>query len=622
MRCYLSLSLYLLCFLTLHASTTIDSLLLELEKAPHRDRVTVLLQLAEEVKYSDTNQALAYAQQSYDLAKALKDNQGKANALMNLGSIQHLKGDFVVSNQYLQQAIDAFQNLNDAYGMARSWYYLGANAQLSYAYDEAMDNYSKALDIFQILADSIYILKVEGNFGSIQYLKGNFDEALRIYNKMIAQFRYRGNPKSVAINLGNAGLVYTQKGNYSKALENYFAANEIIDSLGQLFEKGNNLSRIGTIFENLNMMPEAIATYEEGLAIYEEMGQLQKQVGVFQNLTICYLKLKDFEKAEEYLNLVDSINQTLQLPTRSNTLISQAEIARHHKDYDKALELLSNAYKMDSTIQFRYGMANCLEYIGYVYNDQKEIKKAEYYLKRAYHLWKKVDYLPSVQTAAEQLATIYEKKKDWKQALKFRNEAKAITDSLFSDEQQNDLMRLLIKKQLKEKEQANEKQPLTITSEKASFLPWLIFGGLLIASIFWWYKRQKPKPITPLIKQKNNPSAPSPQKSPKYPDFLHQVDQLIERHMEDPTFNVSQLTKLLGINQTQLRQKMKEMAQVPPSKYIQIKRLETAERLLKETQLNISEIAHRIGFEANYFTRVFNQKNGVPPNKYRKIQTD
>ncbi|NMB95056.1 MAG: helix-turn-helix transcriptional regulator [Clostridiaceae bacterium] len=53
--------------------------------------------------------------------------------------------------------------------------------------------------------------------------------------------------------------------------------------------------------------------------------------------------------------------------------------------------------------------------------------------------------------------------------------------------------------------------------------------------------------------------------------------------------------------------------------YINIFRIDQAERLLKNTDMNITEVSLAIGFsDSNYFSRIFKKYKNVPPSEKNK----
>ena len=65
----------------------------------------------------------------------------------------------------------------------------------------------------------------------------------------------------------------------------------------------------------------------------------------------------------------------------------------------------------------------------------------------------------------------------------------------------------------------------------------------------------------------------------------------------------------------------KDIAGVPPHRYVTSLRIERAMELLSDTELTVAEIGRAVGFaDQNYFSRAFKAHTGVSPLAYRKSQ--
>ncbi|NGP89653.1 hybrid sensor histidine kinase/response regulator transcription factor [Fodinibius halophilus] len=96
-----------------------------------------------------------------------------------------------------------------------------------------------------------------------------------------------------------------------------------------------------------------------------------------------------------------------------------------------------------------------------------------------------------------------------------------------------------------------------------------------------------------------------------------QVSEVIEEHLTDSDFTVSQLADEVAIDRSHLSRKLKEEVGVTPAQLIRDIRLKKATHLLREDQYNISEIAYSVGFNSlSYFSRRFKEKYGVSPSAY------
>ena len=104
--------------------------------------------------------------------------------------------------------------------------------------------------------------------------------------------------------------------------------------------------------------------------------------------------------------------------------------------------------------------------------------------------------------------------------------------------------------------------------------------------------------------------------------FLTDIMDFIEREWEQPSFNVTTLSKAMGYTYSQLYRRLMKLTGKSPNNFIKEFRLHNALVLLHNHRGNISEIANKTGFSSpNYFSECFLDKYGVRPSRYRKQHT-
>ncbi|UOE49213.1 response regulator [Mucilaginibacter sp. SMC90] len=99
--------------------------------------------------------------------------------------------------------------------------------------------------------------------------------------------------------------------------------------------------------------------------------------------------------------------------------------------------------------------------------------------------------------------------------------------------------------------------------------------------------------------------------------FLNKLMQIVEKHMEDPGFDVNRLVKEIGISQTVLYRKIKALTDLTIVDFIKTTRLKQAALLLAQNKLGIAEVAYSVGFnDRKYFSREFKKQFGKAPADY------
>ncbi len=108
-------------------------------------------------------------------------------------------------------------------------------------------------------------------------------------------------------------------------------------------------------------------------------------------------------------------------------------------------------------------------------------------------------------------------------------------------------------------------------------------------------------------------SVPTPQDQ-----FMSKLQEVVNAHVDDEQFGVTQLCREMTLGRTQLHQKIKALTGMSTTGYLRHIRLEKARTLLQTTEMNVSEVAYAVGFsDARYFSRLYQEKYGELPSRTR-----
>lgn len=101
--------------------------------------------------------------------------------------------------------------------------------------------------------------------------------------------------------------------------------------------------------------------------------------------------------------------------------------------------------------------------------------------------------------------------------------------------------------------------------------------------------------------------------------FLARVNQIVEEHMGDDTFNVEVLADHIGQSRSTLHRRVKELLDQSPSELIRDLRLQRAHHFLEMRVGTISEIAYSVGFKSvSHFSKAFRNVYGKPPSAVKQ----
>jgi TolB-like protein/AraC-like DNA-binding protein len=105
-------------------------------------------------------------------------------------------------------------------------------------------------------------------------------------------------------------------------------------------------------------------------------------------------------------------------------------------------------------------------------------------------------------------------------------------------------------------------------------------------------------------------------------DFLSELAAVVEKHISNERFGVSELADELSMSRSNLLRKVKKETKLSVSQFISQVRLKRAMELLRKTSANVSEVSHQVGFNStSYFIKCFREYYGYPPGEVGKRES-
>jgi CheY-like chemotaxis protein len=100
--------------------------------------------------------------------------------------------------------------------------------------------------------------------------------------------------------------------------------------------------------------------------------------------------------------------------------------------------------------------------------------------------------------------------------------------------------------------------------------------------------------------------------------FMEKLTGIIERRLEDSDFNVTALSREVGMERSRLFRRVRDLFALAPSDLIRRMRVEAGARLLEARSGTVADVAYAVGFNSvAYFRRCFQEAYGATPAAYR-----
>jgi signal transduction histidine kinase/DNA-binding response OmpR family regulator len=99
--------------------------------------------------------------------------------------------------------------------------------------------------------------------------------------------------------------------------------------------------------------------------------------------------------------------------------------------------------------------------------------------------------------------------------------------------------------------------------------------------------------------------------------FIAKATQIINDHLTDTDFSISDLSKEMGMSRSLLYTKFNAVTGYSPNDFVKIIRMKKAIQLFREKKYSINEVAYMTGFgEPSYFTTCFKKIYGKAPKQF------
>ena len=104
--------------------------------------------------------------------------------------------------------------------------------------------------------------------------------------------------------------------------------------------------------------------------------------------------------------------------------------------------------------------------------------------------------------------------------------------------------------------------------------------------------------------------------------FLKELQDLVEKNLADPEFDIELMSKKLLMSRSSLYRKITALTGESPKQFVQSYRLKRGAQLLKANFGNVTEVAFEVGFSSTaYFTKCFKEKFHTLPSAYQANQS-
>lgn len=261
----------------------------------------LLLELANAKKSVASEEALAYAQEAYNLANSAQALKLAAQAQDILGQLHSQTGNFALALTPYREALKYWQTLKLPEPEVRTLLSLGNAYWRMGDYDKALTQCLQALALAERLKNNALIANALHQLGIINDLLGNYGTALEHHRRALELREALDDQAGIADSLRNIGIIHYFSGEYEKARENYEQSLSISQAINDNERIAKAYNNLGLTYKELKQYDAALYAFEEALVMHERLSDKYEIANISNNIAALYIKKKKYAKAITYL---------------------------------------------------------------------------------------------------------------------------------------------------------------------------------------------------------------------------------------------------------------------------------------------------------------------------------
>lgn len=242
--------------------------------------------------------------------------------------------------------------------------------------DSSLSHYTIALKLFQQLGDAVGEAKVLNNIGNL-WREIDHEKALDYYRRTLKVAEKFKQKDLVAGSLLNIGNTYMQNKQYEIALKYYKKSRSLFVKLNNPIGITQSTQNIGVIYNRLNNLTDAEHYLLEANKMARDNSLNHSIAAINMTLSSIYIKKKQFDKAEKYLEeglgFVKLLNDERKM---YEYIYTQHDLERKRNNFKKALEYLKQVYTYDS-VNYKKNLASNILLVQQTFKQQQTQKENE-----------------------------------------------------------------------------------------------------------------------------------------------------------------------------------------------------------------------------------------------------
>ncbi len=303
-----------------------------------KERVNLLLALAEETHITNTPYALELSNRAHVESKELCYKKGQARSLRLLGICNWLLSHNEEAMTALLESLWIFEDIEDRKGEANTLISIGNVLNTMSDFEQAVGYFFQSSRIFQLLKDKKGQGEILNSIGEVFVNIGNYNEAITYFNKSTRLFKEINDKRSLAVSLKNIGIISLKLKKTEEAQAYLDRSITYAKDCMDAYTEAESLNYMGQAYELLTDRDTARDIYFKSLLKCQEIGFRRGEGMVLLSLGQLFFDEGDNKSAEQYIQealmVAEMIKSRMDICKANNYL---AKIYEQKQDFKKAL---------------------------------------------------------------------------------------------------------------------------------------------------------------------------------------------------------------------------------------------------------------------------------------------
>ena len=297
---------------------------------------------------------------------------------------------------------------------------------------KAIDQYTKSMSIYKKMNDTIGVANALNNIGSVHYYTGNSIESLRLYHESLHLRKLINDNYGITNSLNNIGNIYRTKANYKEDIECFLESLKYRLLINDNSYTSTLYHNIGLCYMDMNNTEKSLEYLNKALTEDTKAGNISGKASSLKNIGHCHQKTKNHKNALQLFNeslvLFKEIDSKKEIGATLNS-IAETKLALNHNT-SEILALYKQSLTIFKAAEYLEGLGNTYSGLANTYLKTQDYVAAEKYAKKHLAIAKQIDSKTAIKNSYTLLSEIFEKQKNYKNALQYSKLTSVYNDSI------------------------------------------------------------------------------------------------------------------------------------------------------------------------------------------------